>query len=170
MKMSSKWHFPSSVCLGSMSGKYHRVCQTRVTWLNTLRLRQNGRNFADDIFKCIFFNENAWISLKISLKFVRKVRINNIPALVQIMAWCRPGDKPLSELRVGFLPEETYFFQDIRKKVEETCFFKFCADKTGRNWTKLEKNCERCQLCWKKIIIILNFLLKIMVRNAFGTV
>ena len=65
--------------------------------VNTLRPIQNGRYFADDIFKCIFLNENAWISLKISLKFVPKVRIYNIPALVQIMAWCRPGDKPLSE-------------------------------------------------------------------------
>ena len=42
-------------------------------------------------------NENVWISHRISLKFVPKVRINNIPALVQIMAWRRPGDKPLSE-------------------------------------------------------------------------
>ena len=42
-------------------------------------------------------------------------------------------------IRVGFLPEETYFFQDTRKKVEETYFFRFCPDKTGRNWTKLEK-------------------------------
>ena len=65
--------------------------------VNTLKQRQNGRNFADDIFKCIFLNENACISLKISLEFVPKVRINNIPALVQIMAWRRPGDKPLSE-------------------------------------------------------------------------
>ena len=65
--------------------------------LNTLRPRQNGRHFADDIFKCIFLYENAQISLKISLKFVPKVRINNIPALVQIMAWRRPGDTPLSE-------------------------------------------------------------------------
>ena len=64
---------------------------------NTLRLRQNGRHFADDIFKCIFLNENVWISLKISLKFVPKVWINNIPTLVQIVAWRRPGDKPLSE-------------------------------------------------------------------------
>ena len=61
---------------------------------NTLRPRQNGRHFADDIFKWIFFNENVWISLKISLKFVPKVRINNIPALVQIMAWHRPLSKP----------------------------------------------------------------------------
>ena len=37
---------------------------------NTLRQRQNGRHFADEIFKCIFLNENVWISLKISLKFL----------------------------------------------------------------------------------------------------
>ena len=64
---------------------------------NTLRSRQNGRYFADDIFKCILLNENVWIPIKISLKFVPKGPINNNPALVQIMAWCRPGDKPLSE-------------------------------------------------------------------------
>ena len=71
---------------------------------NTLRPRQNGCYFADGIFKCIFLNENAWISLKISLKFVPKVQINNIAALVQIMAWHRPGFKPLSEpMMVGLL-------------------------------------------------------------------
>ena len=41
--------------------------------------------FADDIIKCIFLNENVWISLTISLKFIPRVRIDNIPALVQIM-------------------------------------------------------------------------------------
>ena len=65
--------------------------------LTTLRPRQNGRQFPDDIFKCIFLNENTWIYIKISLKFVPKSPINNIPALVQIMAWRRSGDKPLSE-------------------------------------------------------------------------
>ena len=64
--------------------------------LNTLRPRQNGCHFAD-IFKCIFLNENVLIAIKISLKFVPKGPINNIPALVQIMAWRRPGNKPLSE-------------------------------------------------------------------------
>ena len=43
-----------------------------------------------------FLNENAWILLEISLKFVPNVRRNNISSLVQIMAWRRPGDKPLS--------------------------------------------------------------------------
>ena len=65
--------------------------------LNSLRPRPNRRHFADDIFKCIFENENVWIPIKISLKYVLKCPINNIPALVQIMAWRRPGDKPLSE-------------------------------------------------------------------------
>ena len=64
---------------------------------NTLRPRPNGRHFADDIFKSIFLNENVWIPIKIPLKFVPKGPVNNIPALVQIMAWRRPGDKPLSE-------------------------------------------------------------------------
>ena len=49
---------------------------------NTLRPRQNGRHFPDYIFKCIFLNENVWISINISLKFVPKGLINNIPALV----------------------------------------------------------------------------------------
>ena len=54
--------------------------------------------FANDIFECIFVNENAWISIQMSHKFVPKGQINNTPALVQIMAWClQGGDKPLSE-------------------------------------------------------------------------
>ena len=65
--------------------------------INTFRPKQNGRHFPDDILRCILLNENVWISLKISLKFIPKVWINNIPALVPIMAWRRPGDKPLSE-------------------------------------------------------------------------
>ena len=64
---------------------------------NTLRPKQNGLRFPNDIFKRIFMNENIWISIEISLKFVPKGPINNIPALVQIMAWRRTGDKPLSE-------------------------------------------------------------------------
>ena len=64
--------------------------------IDTLRSRQKGRHFADDIFKWIFLNENVWIPIKISLKTVPQGPINNIPALVQMMAWRRPGDKPLS--------------------------------------------------------------------------
>ena len=72
--------------------------------INTLWPRQNDRNVPDDIFKCISFNENVWISIEVPLKFVPKGSINNIPALVQIMAWCQSGDKPLSELMMVNLP------------------------------------------------------------------
>ena len=44
------------------------------------------RDKMDDIFKCIFLDENLWISINISLNFVSKDSINNIPALVQMMA------------------------------------------------------------------------------------
>ena len=74
-------------------------------WLvNSLRPKQNGRRFADDIFKWIFMNENVRILIKISLKFVPKGPINSNPALVQIMAWRHPGDKPLSEPMMVSLP------------------------------------------------------------------
>ena len=76
-------------------------CRPRINscWadFNTLRPRQNGRHFPDDIFEYIFLNVKVLILIKISLKFVPKCSINNIPALVQIMAWRLPGDKPLSE-------------------------------------------------------------------------
>ena len=87
--MGSTWHF-------GVEDVIHPMAVTRVI-NNSLRPRLNRRPFADDIFKCIFLNEDEWILPRISLKFVPKVRINNIPALVQIMAWRRPGDKPLSE-------------------------------------------------------------------------
>ena len=73
--------------------------------VNILRPRQNGHRFADDTFKCIFLNKHVWISIKISLKFVPEGSINNIPAPIQIMAWCRLGDKPLSEPMMA-LPTE----------------------------------------------------------------
>ena len=60
---------------------------------NTIRPRQNYSHLTH----CIFLNENVWISLKVSLKSVPKFWINNIPSLVQIMAWHWPCDKPLSE-------------------------------------------------------------------------
>ena len=47
-------------------------------------------------FANAFFNENIWLSIKILLNIVPRDPTNNIPALVQIKAWLRPGDKPLS--------------------------------------------------------------------------
>ena len=51
-----------------------------------------------------FLSENVWILITISLKFVPKGPNINIPALIQIMAWRRPGNKPLSEPMMVRLP------------------------------------------------------------------
>ena len=58
---------------------------------------KNGHHQADSIFKCILLNEKFCILIKISLKFVPSGTIDNIPALVEIKALYRIGDKPLSE-------------------------------------------------------------------------
>ena len=71
---------------------------------NTLRPRQDGRCFPNDTFERIFLKDNIIILIKISLKFVPKGPINNIPALVQIMAWRRSGYKPLTEPMMVSLP------------------------------------------------------------------
>ena len=102
--------FTDPNCLGSSSAKDDLPKPLDNMWpfdnicVNSLRPRPNRRHVADDVFKCIFLNENVWIPIKISLKFVPKGPINNIPALVQIMAWRRSGDKPLSEPMMVNLP------------------------------------------------------------------
>ena len=73
------------------------------------RLAHWGRDKMHAISQTTFssafnFNENIWIPIKIALRIVPKGRINNIPALVQIMAWRRPGDKPLSGPMMVRLP------------------------------------------------------------------
>ena len=67
-----------------------------LSYLIALTPRQNGRRFTDDIFKCILLNGNVGIRNTFPLKVVPKVVLKGqIPTLVQIMAWRRPGDKPL---------------------------------------------------------------------------
>ena len=86
------------------------ICSSLSLWqpdiakINTLRPETKWTTFCNHIFKRIFFNENVWISIKISLKFVPKGPINNIPSLVRIMARRRSGDKPLNEPMMVSLP------------------------------------------------------------------
>ena len=57
---------------------------------------KNNHNLADDILSRIFVNQNVWISIKMSLKFVLNGPVANMPAYVQIVALCQTGDKPIS--------------------------------------------------------------------------
>ena len=54
---------------------------TIITYAQVIRPKQKGLHLADDIFKMIFLNEYVQISIKISLKFVPRCPINNIPVL-----------------------------------------------------------------------------------------
>ena len=68
---------------------------------NTLRPRQNGRQFGDEMSGCIFFNENAWIAIRFPLNFVPKGLIDNI--LVHVIAWSRALDKPLPGPKLTYI-------------------------------------------------------------------
>ena len=50
--------------------------------VNSFSPGQNGRHFADDVFRCILVNEEFGILIKISLKFVPKCPIDNNTTLV----------------------------------------------------------------------------------------
>ena len=65
--------------------------------INTLRPRQNGQHFPDNIFQCIFVNDSVWILNTSWLKFVHRGPIDNNTALVHIMVGRQTGDKSLSE-------------------------------------------------------------------------
>ena len=70
--------------------------------LNPVFLTHWSRDKMDAISQTTFssafsWKKNVWFPIKISQKFVPKGPINNISALVQIMAWHRPGEKLLSE-------------------------------------------------------------------------
>ena len=70
---------------------------------------------ADDIFTCILLNENDRIPNYISLRYVPKSPIDNKPALVQVMAWRRTGDKPFPG------PVTTQFIDAYMRHSGEMC-------------------------------------------------
>ena len=54
----------------------------QITSFNRVRLGQNGRQFADDIFKYIFLNKNVWISIKTSIKKFANVCICHSASMI----------------------------------------------------------------------------------------
>ena len=76
---------------------YLNLLPTVYDYFNSLGPRQIGRHFPDDIFKYILLNENEYIAINISMKCFPMDVISNILALVEIIVWRHPGDKPLSQ-------------------------------------------------------------------------
>ena len=96
---SSEVPFASSPKKFSWGGKFAEVVSmiTNLHCVLRQKLTHWGLDKMDDIFKWIFLNVNGWISITNSWVFVSSGPIN-IPPSVTIMAWRRPGAKPLSEL------------------------------------------------------------------------
>ena len=93
------------------------LCHRRILWQSVWKQNKFSRwhfqmHFLE--WKCTRF------SIKISLKFVPMGPINNIPALVQIMAWRRPGDKPLSESMMMSLLTHICVIRHQRVNEEQT--------------------------------------------------
>ena len=80
------------ICYNCTHALHNRVRGISTHW---------GRDKMAAIFQTAFSNTFPWkwkcMNFEISLKFVPKGPINNIPAMVETMAWRRSGDKPLSE-------------------------------------------------------------------------
>ena len=98
--------------------------------------------------KHIFLNENVTISIKISLKFIPKGPFNNNPALVQIMAWRRSGDKPLFEpIMVSLL---THICIDLARNDNSGCANEILGCAKCHFWWKSPwkwKNCGDFRVC-----------------------
>ena len=156
-----QWHLNQTSTIFVYENKFQNVlCKYgghffRPKYVDILRPRQNGRHIPDDCFKCIFLNENVWIS--IPLKFVPRCPINYIPALDQTMAWRRPGDKPLTESMVVILPTHRCvtrpqcvkpYTPRIRRMVHDLWYFvmfrrwSFCPSPLGL-------------LCWNRTIVLM---------------
>ena len=122
--------------------------------INTLRPRQNGRHFADDTFQHILSNEDVIISIKISQKFVPKGPIVNSPALVPIMAWRRPGDKPLSEPMMVGLRTRIYIYIYASLGLSELTWRNFRFSDLGLLLTSSERSLV---VGWVKTVMALAY-------------
>ena len=98
----SRWHYVCGIFGRSQlaillgSGRLVRCRGEYVSYLKThLPMDKMAAILTDDIFKCIFLNENDKIPIQVSLKFIARCPIDNKAVLVQVMAWRRTGDKPL---------------------------------------------------------------------------
>ena len=99
------WHMLKSNTLPTIIVEHSvDICNTvcaigkYATRVNMLRSIQSVHHFPGDVFKSFFLNETFCIAIQFdSLKFVAKGLNDNKWSLIQIMAFRRTGDKPLSE-------------------------------------------------------------------------
>ena len=96
------WHSPGNNVTRDYLSHWFLKYIAKISFPGANGLTHWGRDKMASNFLTTFSNAFSWMKiykfrLRFHWSFVPKGPINNIPALVQIMAWRRPGDKPLSE-------------------------------------------------------------------------
>ena len=111
---------------GLSPGRRQAIIRTKA---GILLIGPLGTNFSEILigFKYFHSGKCTWkYRLRNGVHFVSASMswgsINNIPALVQIMAWRRPGDKPLFEPMVVNLPTHICVTQPQWVNIEPHCF------------------------------------------------
>ena len=123
---------------------------------NTLRSRRNGRHFPWHFqmhfceWKCMNLDKNFQNGA--ALKFVPKGPVNSIPALVQIMAWRRPGAKPVSESMMVSLLTHIYASPGLD---ELNCWvWKWRVREMCRQWFWWPVECATWVVTWTRVDLL----------------
>ena len=121
-------------------------CTRSCIWYTiiTLRPEQNGWYFADNFFNGVFMKEYFWILTEISLKFVPHSSINDKSVMIQIMAWCQTGDRPLPEQMKTDFSDAYIHYSGCFELYANTVFVNFFFFATVR--TLKSKNCNNANL------------------------
>ena len=96
------WCSSATFVIFSFSTTSHSSCSCKCVSVKEMQLTHRGRGKSATIWQTTFSNAFSWMKmyefrLRFPWIFFPKIQINNIPALIQIMAWRWPRDKPLFE-------------------------------------------------------------------------
>ena len=100
---------------------------------NTLRMRQNACHFPDDILKWIFLNENVWILIKISSKFVPRVQLMNLLPCNKYWQW-----KPITFVNSLWWPQHVVMGSNCIKYLSILCVLT-----VNKPFSQTGKYCQR---------------------------
>ena len=95
------------------------------TYFNTLRPRQNGCNFPDDIFKCMFLKENVSTTIKISLDIVPRGPITNTPTFSSV-SWLLQNFPQSVTVLLPWSVQNIITIGRVQNKLHERSSDEFC--------------------------------------------
>ena len=99
--------------------------------LNMQSPSQKEQHLADNSFKCVY---KSFYLFEYSLNFVHLDPVDKKSSVLQIMAWCQAGHKPLPELMLTWCPSHKQYFHQIRNSM------KFCIGLVLNKFNRSQRN------------------------------